>query len=100
MAMVKVLQERWVNRKDSERLKGLLQDLRAAALRQPGYVTAETLYRGDDPLCVLVIATWMTREHWEAWATSEERMRLADLIIPLLLEEPNITVYSIAVDED
>ncbi len=100
MAMVKVLQERWVKRKDLERLMGLLQDLRAAALRQPGWVTAETLFRGEDPLCVLVIATWMSREHWECWETSEERMNLADLIIPSLLEEPRICVYSISADED
>ncbi len=100
MAMVKVLQERLVKRKDLERLTELLQDLRAAALSQPGYVTGETLFKGVEPVAVLVIATWISREHWEAWETSEARMSLNDLIMPLLLEEPRICVYNVAVDED
>ncbi len=99
MAMVKVLQERLVKRDDSQRLLERLQDLRAAALSQPGYVTGETLFKGVDPVAVLVIATWISREHWEAWETSEARMSLNDLIMPLLLEEPKTGVYSIALEE-
>jgi len=57
MAMVKVLQERLVNRKDCHRLLECLEDLRAAALRQPGYVTGETLVKGVDAVAVLTVVT-------------------------------------------
>jgi len=55
--MVKVLQERLVNRKDCHRLLECLEDLRAAALRQPGYVTGETLVKGVDAVAVLTVVT-------------------------------------------
>ncbi len=99
MAMVKVLQERLVKRDDSQRLLDRLQELRAAALSQPGYVTGETLFKDVDPVAVLVIATWISRGHWEAWETSEARMSLNDLIMPLLLEEPRTSVCRMALEE-
>jgi len=93
MAMVKVLQERVVRRDDADKLVQGLQDLRAAALSQPGYVTGETWFRGSDPLTALVVATWVSEEHWKAWETSEARVALNDLISGLLLEEPRVSVY-------
>lgn len=96
--MVKILQERLVNRKDFHRLLGCLKDLRAVALHQPGYVTGETLVKGVDPLTVLVITTWISYEHWEAWVTSQTRIELNNLIVPLLLEEPKISAYNMTED--
>ena len=98
MSMVKVLQERVVKREDCERLLERLLDLRVEALTKAGYVTGETLFKGADPVEVLVIATWMSEEHWEAWKTSETRLELADLIEPLLLEETTTAVYRMALD--
>ena len=98
MSMVKVLQERVVRREDCESLLQRLLDLRVEALTQAGYVTGETLFKGSDPVRVLVIATWMSEEHWEAWKTSETRLELADLIAPLLLQETATTVYRMSLD--
>lgn len=100
MAMVKVLQERVVRREDCERLLECLLDLRGEALTQPGYVTGETLFKGTDPVSVLVIATWVSQDHWEGWKTSEVRNALSDLVAPLLIEEPTSSVYRMEMDAE
>jgi heme-degrading monooxygenase HmoA len=91
--MVKVVQERVVRRQDAQRLLEGLQDLRAEALGQPGYVTGETWFRGDDPVTVLVVATWLSEDHWKAWETSEARVALNDFIAPVLVDEPRTSIY-------
>jgi antibiotic biosynthesis monooxygenase (ABM) superfamily enzyme len=91
--MIKVLLTRRVRPENSQRVLGLLTDLRAAALRQPGYVTGETVVRGEDPVEVLAIGTWLAEEYWNAWSTSEERIEIEDMIAPLLAGEPRFAVY-------
>jgi len=98
MSMVKVLQERVVRRDDCERLLECLLDLRVEALTQSGYVTGESLFKGTDPVTVLVLATWMSEEHWEAWKTAEARIEIVDIIAPLLLQDTTTAVYRMALD--
>ncbi|MDD5127786.1 MAG: hypothetical protein PHR43_06825 [Dehalococcoidales bacterium] len=93
--MIKVLLERRIKRADYPKLLGYLQDLRAAAVYQPGYVFGETLVRGKDPIDTIVISTWMSEDHWNAWLTSQERIELDSAMTHLLLEEPKIRVYKI-----
>ena len=83
--MIKVLIKRHVKAEDYQRLIGLLLDLRAAALRQPGYVSGETVVRGEDPVEVLAIGSWLTGDHWKAWSTSEQRHELEDMVAQLLV---------------
>ncbi|MDD4860331.1 MAG: antibiotic biosynthesis monooxygenase [Dehalococcoidales bacterium] len=97
--MIKVLLERQVKRADFPKILEHLQDLRAAALYQPGYVFGETLLKGDDPVEVLVISTWASEEHWNAWLTSEERIELESANSHLLLDETKISVYKILAAE-
>ncbi|MFH0913962.1 MAG: antibiotic biosynthesis monooxygenase [Chloroflexota bacterium] len=98
--MIKVLLERRVRRKNLPKLMEYLKDIRSAALRQPGYVTGETLVRGDDPVDVLVIGTWISEEHWKAWSTSQERIELEDMICSLLEEDVKVSVYKIPSEEE
>ncbi len=96
--MVKVLIKRYVRAHDSDRLIGLLLDLRAAALHQPGYVSGETVTRGEDPVEVLAIGTWLSEDHWKAWSTSEQRHELEDMVTALLVGEAEVGVYNIPHD--
>ena len=91
--MVKVLLERKVQKKNLAKLVGYLIDLRAAALHQPGYVGGETLIKGDDPVDVLVISTWMSEDHWKAWTTSAPRIELYNLIAGLIEGDLKVSVY-------
>jgi len=97
--MIKVLLTRRVRPENYGRVLGLLTDLRAAALRQPGYVSGETVVRGEDPIEVLAIGTWLAEEYWTAWSTSEERIEIEDMMAPLLGGEPRASVYHTAQEE-
>jgi len=97
--MIKVLLERRVKRKNYSKLIANLTDLRAACLRQSGYITGETLIRGYDPIDVLVISTWISEGYWKAWMTKEERITLNDLINPLIDGEEKISIYKMASDK-
>ncbi len=93
--MIKVFLTRRVRAENYERVMGLLTDLRAVALHQPGYVTGETVVRGDDPIEVVAIGTWLAEEHWQAWSTSKERLEIEDMIAPLLAGEPSAAIYRV-----
>jgi len=98
--MIKVLQERRVKKRNFAKLNANLNDLRSAALQQPGYVTGETLIKGTDPIDVLVISTWISEDHWKAWITSEERIELTDIMNSLIEGETKISIYKIPVGQE
>lgn len=98
--MVKVLLERQVKKQNYDKLMEYVRDLRSVALRQPGYVTGETLVKGTDPVDVLVISTWISEEHWKAWACAQDRIELEDMINRILLKEPAFSVYRVPVEEE
>ena len=63
--MIKVIIERQV--KKGEDISLLLLEIRAAAMRQPGYVTGETLLSTEDSFNIVTISTWRTLEDWKAF---------------------------------
>ncbi len=36
-------------------------------MQQPGYISGETLHAVDDPNHYLVISSWDSEAHWQAW---------------------------------
>lgn len=98
--MVKVLLERRVRKENYDKLMEYLRDLRSAALRQPGYVTGETLVKGTDPIDVLVISSWISEEHWKAWACAQPRIELEDMIDRIIVKEPQCDIYRVPVEEE
>ncbi len=97
--MIKVLLERRVKRENYSKLIEDLKDLRSAALHQPGYMTGETLVKGDDPVDVLVISTWVTEDCWKAWLTRQERLEFEDCINSLIEGEPRTSVYEVPLED-
>ena len=91
--MIKVLLERKVPKDKYSKLIGLLNDLRAESLHQPGYVSGETLVKGEDPIEVLVISTWISEDHWKAWTTNEQCIELDQMIDSFLGAPTRFTVY-------
>ena len=47
---------------------------RNGAMRQPGYISSETMQSLDDPDKIVVVSMWHTVEEWETWKNSEARM--------------------------
>ena len=65
--MVKVLMERTIRGQNVGQIVRLLRQLRVLAMQQPGYISGETLHAVDDPNHYLVISSWDSAEHWQAW---------------------------------
>ena len=65
-----------------------IRQLREEALKQPGYLTGETLVNTEDPCNVLVISNWRSVEDWHNWDVSEVRSKFTKERINPLLAEP------------
>ena len=74
--MVKVLLERNIRGRHVKEIVRLMRTLRVMAMQQPGYISGETLHAVTDPNHYLVISSWESLEHWEAWLASPERQKL------------------------
>jgi heme-degrading monooxygenase HmoA len=81
---VKVIIRRIVPEHRVDDLQPLLRELRTRAMRQPGYISGETLRRLDKPDEFLVIGTWSSPEDWNRWAKSQERNEIQGRIDTLL----------------
>ncbi len=97
--MVKVLIRRQTKENAEVEVHDSLVEYRVAAMRQPGYISGETLVNTSNPREILVISTWRSLEHWKAWQRSNQRAELAKLLGPLISEE-QVTSYYIAAREE
>jgi quinol monooxygenase YgiN len=93
--MIKVFLRRFVMGENSQTMMQYLLDMRAAALHQSGYVMGETLVRGENPVEILSIGTWISEEHWKAWATAPARLELESLVDSLMEGEIQTAIYRI-----
>ena len=89
----KILIRRIVPEDKEGDLLHLLKKLRSLTLRQPGYISGETLHRVDKPEEALVISTWHSIDDWERWFNSKERSEIQDKIDLLLGEETQYEIY-------
>ncbi len=65
--------------KDGVNAKVLLPhiiELRALAVRQPGYISGETFFHIERPEECLVISRWISLEHWQQWTKDPRRIEL------------------------
>jgi len=77
---VKILIKRSIGQQVVPVLRPLIVELRAHAMRQPGYISGETLKCVDRPGEYLVISTWESLDDWEKWLNSQDRKILEDKI--------------------
>ena len=92
--MVKVLVfQRAKTIEDIGPLMDALRELRNEAMKQPGYITGETLVDVKDPCNILIISTWHTVEQLNAWNKSEAYVKATRRVDPLLAEPHTERVY-------
>ena len=91
---VKIIIERTVNAENQGDVADLLKELRIRAIRQPGYMTGETLFSVDRPGTHLVISTWHSLREWQAWADNPHRKEITKKIENLLTAPPKVNVYT------
>lgn len=78
--------------KDNE-LGILLMQLRSLTMKQPGYISGETLRRHDKPGETLVISTWQSVDNWREWVLSKERSEIQDKIDYLIGTKTEYEIY-------
>ena len=71
---VKVLIKRTFKPGTKKEVAALLNEFRAGAMNQAGYISGETLTSVDDAGGMLVIGTWENLDSWEAWRDHTTRM--------------------------
>ena len=70
-------------------------ELRALAVRQPGYISGETFFNLDRPEECLVIGRWTAIEHWQKWMQDPRRMELEGNLEKHFGTETTISIYGI-----
>jgi len=70
---VKIFIKRYVKKGKTQEAVELLKDVRSQALKQPGYISGETLINHYDPCNITVVSTWQTIDDWIRWEESDER---------------------------
>jgi len=92
--MIRVMIERKCQSGKEKQLRDLLLELRSAGMRQPGYITGETLREADDPSIFMVISTWMSLDAWKAWQTSRQRLLIEEMMNSLLTDSRKVRVFA------
>ncbi|MFC1823575.1 antibiotic biosynthesis monooxygenase family protein [Thermodesulfobacteriota bacterium] len=75
-----------------------IEDLRAKALRQRGYVGGETYVNTDDKHEVIVFSAWSNLDDWNVWVDNQERAELEDGLNSHLESPPKIRAFISSAD--
>jgi heme-degrading monooxygenase HmoA len=70
-------------------------ELRALAVRQPGYISGETFFHLERPEECLVISRWTSLEHWQKWIKEPRRNELHEIIQKHLETKIEYNIYGV-----
>ncbi len=70
-------------------------ELRALAVRQPGYISGETFFSLDRSEECLVIGRWTSLEYWQQWKRDGRRIELDENIEKHLGARAEYSIYGI-----
>jgi len=91
--LVRVLIERHFKQQhESEGIKTILE-MRRGATAFDGYVSGETLTDSNDPCTIIIVSTWHSKGHWEAWEASQNHKTLANKIKPWVDKPYSVRVF-------
>jgi heme-degrading monooxygenase HmoA len=90
---VKILIKRSIGQGVAPVVRPLIVELRAHAMKQPGYISGETLKCIDRAGEYLVISTWQSLDDWNKWSTSQERKILEEKIDSVTGKATEFTTY-------
>ena len=77
---IKILITRSIGQDVASVVRPLIVELRSHAMKQPGYISGETLKCIDRPGEYLVVSTWESVADWNKWLASQERKILEEKI--------------------
>ena len=85
--IAKILIKRRFKEGHSSQIVALLNEIRARALNQAGYMSGETLVKSGYPNNMVVISTWRSMEDWQQWRDSNERKKF-EAMLEMYQERP------------
>jgi heme-degrading monooxygenase HmoA len=80
---------------NAKALLPFIVELRSHAVKQPGYISGETLFNLERSDECLVVSRWVTLEHWKEWNRSARRMELDEGMQDLLGAETEYTLFGV-----
>lgn len=95
---VKILLERKFKEEPSLEEIKTINELRAGAMQQKGYVSGETLVDLNDHRRMVVISVWTDKAEWEAWVNSDDRQKLEARLDKNLKQRPIIRSFMSGAD--
>lgn len=78
--IAKILIKRRFKEGHAPQIVALLNEIRARALTQPGYMSGETLVKNGYPNNMVVISTWRSMQEWYQWRDSEDRQKFESML--------------------
>lgn len=97
---VKVFIKRYVKKGKTDTALELLNEVRSQALKQPGYISGETLVNHYDPCHITVLSTWQTIDDWIRWQESDERSGKEDQLESLQEGPTHFEIYDLGPQAD
>ena len=90
---IKVFIKRQIKKGKTEDTLALLNEIRSQALKQPGYISGETLVNHYDPCKIAVVSTWQTVDDWIRWQESDTRSAKAGQLESLQEGPADFEIY-------
>ena len=90
---VKIIIKRSIPPQKVGKVMPLFKKMRSVAVKQPGYISGETLQSINTPGEIVVISTWQTVDEWQRWVTHKERLKIQGQIDMLLGKKTEYEVY-------
>lgn len=95
MAIGALIKHITMDRVDAKILLPHIIELRALAVRQPGYISGETFFHLDRQEECLVISRWTSLENWYNWTRQPRRSELYENIEKHLGAETEYDIYGV-----
>jgi heme-degrading monooxygenase HmoA len=78
--IAKILIKRRFKPGNTPQIVSLLNEIRALAMNQNGYMSGETLMKSDEPDVMVVISTWKDLDSWQHWRNNTERKKFESML--------------------
>ena len=96
---VKIIIKRTVKENRAREMIPLFRQMRSLAVKQPGYISGETLKSLDRPESFVVVSTWDSSADWEQWLLNQERQQLQEKMDSFLTGKTEYEMFQFGLDD-
>ncbi len=93
--MIRVMIEQYCQPGNEDPFRDLLIELRSMAMRQPGYISGETLRELVNPSLFKITSTWTTLEAWQSWYEYPPRLLIEEKINSIARHGRKIRIFAV-----